>query len=270
MWDRSKGKTNKSHHYSNDDGNGYKHVFYKDDQYVKEKKVNKKKEYEVINPQPVNILILNRYHTAFKRCPTYRGRISWIENDNKCVGLVEYIGSYPNEVSAHGNAKNHTDDDFKRTNPQTLQKIARLSKYQTPREVYSKKSKEDPFNGPKDFKQCQNIAFTEKKNKKQSIGKKNNFADEVLECMQSVDNNPFVQHVFKSKGKFPYFILYNDEQIDDLNYFVSHQNNFVLGIDRTFNLGSFYVTAVVYKNQRVVRSDRPQDHPLFLGPVFFT
>ena len=134
--------------------------------------------------------------------------------------------------------------------------------------MYSKLSKEEPFNGPKDFKQCQNIAFTEKKNKKQSIGKKNNFADEGLECMQSVDDNPFVQHVFKSKGKLPYFILYSDEQIGDINYFVSHQNNFVLGIDRTFNLGSFYVTAVVYKNQRVVRSDRPHDHPLFLGPVF--
>ena len=134
--------------------------------------------------------------------------------------------------------------------------------------MYSKLSKEDPFNGPKDFKQCQNITFTEKNNKKQSTGKKNNFADEVLDCMQSVDDNPFVQHVFKSKGKFPYFILYTDEQIDDLNYFVSHQNNFVLGIDRTFNLGSFYTTAVVYTNQQVVRSDRPQDHPLFLGPVF--
>ena len=130
----------------------------------------------------------------------------------------------------------------------------------------SKHSKLSNINAPKDFKQCQNISFTtEKKNKKQSIGKQDNVADEVLECMQSVDDNLFVQHVFKSKGKLPYFILYPDEQIDDLNYFVSHQNNFVLGIDRTFNLGSFYVTAVVYKNQRVVRSDRPQDHPLFLG-----
>ena len=86
VWDRSKGKTNKSHHYSSDDGNGYKHVFYKDGQYIREKKVNKKKEYEVINPQPVNILILNRYYTVLKRCSTYRRRISWIENDRNFVG----------------------------------------------------------------------------------------------------------------------------------------------------------------------------------------
>ena len=38
-----------------------------------------------------------------------------------------------------------------------------------------------------------------------------------------------------------------------------------VGIDRTFNLGNFYVTSFVYKNERVIRKDS-SDHPVFLGP----
>ena len=100
------------------------------------------------------------------------------------------------------------------------------------------------------------LIVREKKGKK-CAGNKNNFADELLECMEMVDSHPFVQQVFKSKGRLPNFILYTENQIDDLKYFISHQNNLVLGVDRTFNLGSFYVTALCYKNQRVVRSDDP-------------
>ena len=95
VWDRSKGKTNKSHHYSSDMGMVISMFFYKGGQYVREKKVNKKKEYEVINPQPVNILILNRYYTVLKRCSTYRRRISWIENDKNLVAPVEFFWLVP-------------------------------------------------------------------------------------------------------------------------------------------------------------------------------
>jgi hypothetical protein len=38
------------------------------------------------------------------------------------------------------------------------------------------------------------------------------------------------------------------------------------GIDRTFNLGCFFVTSIVYKNTRVVRRET-NDHPIFLGPI---
>ena len=39
-------------------------------------------------------------------------------------------------------------------------------------------------------------------------------------------------------------------------------------MDRTFNLERFFVTALVYKNLRVVRADNSEKHPLFIGPVF--
>ena len=56
-----------------------------------------------------------------------------------------------------------------------------------------------------------------------------------------------------------------------------NSNNQAIGIDRTFNLGNYYVTTLVYKNQRVVRieSTKTNKHdnqdlpaqPIFLGPV---
>ena len=224
--------------------------------------------YEPLHPQPSNVIVFHRYYTVLKRCLTYRRRITWIEDDQNSVALVEYIGSYPEEVTAHGNAKHHADDDYKRTNPETLKQIASLTKYQTPREIYKTLSKEDSFNGPKDFKQCQNVAHSERSKEKTTTGKNNNFADELLECMELVDSNPFVQQVYKSKGSLPNFILYTEEQIDDFRYFISHQGNLVLGVDRTFNLGSFFVTALVYKNQRLTRSNNSNEHPLFLGPIY--
>ena len=40
----------------------------------------------------------------------------------------------------------------------------------------------------------------------------------------------------------------------------------VIGIDRTFNLGPCFVTALVYKNKSAVRKTN-NEHPIFLGPV---
>ena len=271
VWDTHKGKTLKSHYFyeENDVNPVLRHVFVRNGLYTKTKTINKKKVHEAVQPQPSNVIVCHRYYSVLKRCPTYRRRISWIENDKNPTALVEYLGPYPDEVSAHGNANHHTDDDYRRTNPETIRAIADLSKYQTPREIYKAMSKEDSFNGPKDFKQCQNVAHSVRnKEKKTTTGKKSNFADELLESLELVDTSPFVQQIYKSKGRLPNFILHTEDQIDDLRYFISHQGNLVLGIDRTFNLGSFFVTAIVYKNQRVVRSNNPDEHPLFLGPIY--
>ena len=101
---------------------------------------------------------------------------------------------------------------------------------------------------PKDFKQYQNVAHNEREKDNKTVGKKNNFADELLECMELADSNPVVQQVFKSKRSLPNFIVYTEDQIEDLNCFISHQGNSVLGVDRTFNRRNFYVTALVYNN----------------------
>ena len=89
-----------------------------------------------------------------------------------------------------------------------------------------------------------------------NLGRRDNFADEVLDSMEMVDKHEMVQQVVKSKNQLPSFVLFTENQIVDLEYLVDHQgqNNFVLGVERTFNLEPFYVTALVYKNQRIVRN----------------
>ena len=133
--------------------------------------------------------------------------------------------------------------------------------------MYKTLTKEDSSNGPKDFKQCQNVAHNERKKKdRKTIGNRNNFAEELLECMVLVDSDEFVQQVSKTKGKLPNFLLYSEDQIDHLMYFISHQGNNVLGLDRTFNLGCFFVSS--FQNLRIVCVNNSCEHPLFLGPVF--
>ena len=66
----------------------------------------------------------------------------------------------------------------------------------------------------------------------------------------------------------PNFVCYTGDQRDDLKFFLSHKTLYPIGVDRTCNLGKFFVTALVYKNLRVVRSDDSSEHPLFIGPVF--
>ena len=67
----------------------------------------------------------------------------------------------------------------------------------------------------------------------------------------------------------PAIICYTKEQMIDLKHFLTHEKEDPLDIDRMFNLGSFYVMTIVYKNQRIVRKENRDEHPIFLGPVDF-
>ena len=180
---------------------------------------------------------------------------------------MEYIGKYPDRSVCHGNSK-HQGTPYTRTKPELLEKVASLVDAKTPREVYKSMVLENSFDAPKDFKQIRNIKYQQSKKKSQNrMGKMNNLADEVLNCISMVDSNDFVQHFSKSKGVMPNFICYTENQINDLNFFLSQKSHHPVGVDRTFNLGRFFVTALVYKNLRVVRADDPAEHPLFIGPM---
>ena len=66
----------------------------------------------------------------------------------------------------------------------------------------------------------------------------------------------------------PNFVCFTEQQREDFKFFLSQKSGYPVGVDRTFNLGSFYVTALVYKNVRVVRPDDPSNHTITLGPIF--
>ena len=66
-------------------------------------------------------------------------------------------------------------------------------------------------------------------------------------------------------------ILYTDEQLRDVKRFCSTDSNprisSVLGVDRTFNLFSCFVTVTVFKNKTVKRTKTRQP-PIMIGPIF--
>ena len=179
--------------------------------YARKKKVSGKRVYVPLDPQPTNVLALTRYYTTLVRDPSYRRRISWLGDERNPVAVVEYIGSYPAMSLPHGNAKKHLDDEYRRTHPVTMKQMKDMAKDNPPRKMYRTLTMNDWFDAPKDIKQCQNIVYRGKKNvTKEPLGSKNNFADELLECMQMVDTHPFVQQVIKSQSSLPYFILYTE------------------------------------------------------------
>ena len=124
---------------------------------------------------------------------------------------------------------------------------------------------ENSLEAPRDFKQCRNEK--QRQSQKPNSGKRSNLADELLECISQVDTNEFVQQVCKVNGKMPNFICFTENQKEDTFFFLPKSGH-PLWVDRTFNLGCYYVTTLVYKNIRVFRSDDPNIHPITLGPIF--
>ena len=74
-----------------------------------------------------------------------------------------------------------------------------------------------------------------------------------------INSYPYVQTIIHNKDMVPVIICYTKEQMIDLTHFLTHEKEDPFGIYRKFNLYSFYVTTIVYKNQRIVR----KEHPIF-------
>ena len=102
---------------------------------------------------------------------------------------------------------------------------------------------------------CARVKYEQKRKEKTERVNRLNIADEILEVLAMVNDHPFVQSIIHNKDQVPNVICYTNEQIIDLKHFVRNSNNQAIGIDRTFNLGNYYVTTLVYKNQRVVRKE---------------
>ena len=130
--------------------------------------------------------------------------------------------------------------------------------------------KDDSLNGPRDFGVIRNKKYKDKRKETQTLSTKVNIADEILEVIGMVNSHRYVQSIIHNKDQVPAIICYTPEQMTDLKHFLSNERDDPLGIDRTFNLGAFYVTTIVYKNQRIRRKESDNDKdgkPIFLGPV---
>ena len=147
---------------------------------------------------------MSRYYATLKRDDNYKRRVSRLElpsNNQLSYAIVEYIGKYPEEIASHGKSK-HQDTMYTRTNTEILEKISSMNDGRTPRDLYKAMVLDDSINCPRDFKQVRNIKYQKtKKGKDVNNGKRNNLADEVLECISLVDTHLSVQHCSKAKGR---------------------------------------------------------------------
>ncbi len=78
----------------------------------------------------------------------------------------------------------------------------------------------------------------------------------------------FVREVITTNpNKPPSIILYTDEQLKLLINAIENGN--IIGMDRTFNLSSCYLTTICFKNANVL-SKISSENPIILGPMFLS
>ena len=108
--------------------------------------------------------------------------------------------------------------------------------------------------------------------------KSQNTSEKSAEEQTFGDSEPFLHLKAKYFGSVECYTLFKEIQIEDLVY---HIKNFevisiisilikyktVIGIDRTFNVGSLYLTSMVFKCKRI-NSRATKESPLMLGPAF--
>ena len=176
---------------------------------------------------------------------------------------VEYLGRYPKEFDDDDDAQSQ----YVRVKPDVIQKIKQCLESLTQKETYQKMVLSDSNSAPRDLKQVQNIKYASDKSSRKDQGNRENIADDVQALITQMGESPYIQEVLQIKGRPPCFILYLEDQINEMKRLSSSSNSFVIGVDRTFNLGPCYVTTLVYKNDTVVRKGTDTS-PLFLGPVF--
>jgi len=78
--------------------------------------------------------------------------------------------------------------------------------------------------------------------------------------------HPFVRQVTFKEGMDPCMLLYLNESITDLESCLRN-GQCIVGVDKTFNMGKVFVTALNYKNTGLFRATT-RSNPIFIGPIF--
>lgn len=125
---------------------------------------------------------------------------------------------------------------------------------------------DNSFMAPKNSIQIRNKKYRE--TIKEEPLKPTNVADEVYQVLCSLQTSDFIQQLVFTNKKRPIILIYSDNQIKDLRANCLGKHGSVIGIDRTFNLGSCYVTAMTFKHQAVTCIQREtKGKPIMLGPM---
>jgi hypothetical protein len=88
--------------------------------------------------------------------------------------------------------------------------------------------------------------------------------DSISACRHGMTKLLACQQAIHTKGQVPSIICYTDDQMTDLKHYLHKADNPIVGVDRTFNLGSFFVTSLVYKKPQVICFYRSRYSPKLL------
>ncbi|KAK3104132.1 hypothetical protein FSP39_024650 [Pinctada imbricata] len=248
-----------------------KNIFRKNGSFCYQKKVNGKRTYVPITPQPdlSDIIELSRHYTSLKADQSYKKRVSWLGSRECTIAIVEYLGKFPGLVP-HGNSKRKTE--YIRTPTDVMDEMTNLLKTDKPMDVYNKLTcKYDELSGPSSKRQVYDKKQTDRKRERRNNDDRQynrwNIADHIREIDYLVaEGDSIVKSIVRDQGKAPCLILYSDEQISDIKTLCCSGQT-ILGIDKTFNLCYMHVTATCYK-QTSVTKDSTNDAPIFLGPLY--
>jgi hypothetical protein len=172
--------------------------------------------------------------------------------------VFEYLGHFTTP-GPHGNRIMGDDAPYIRTPAETMDDIVDALQSKRPQDVY--------------FNLFQNKDLTDapRDSRPESGHWKNytpNFADEIQALYNISQIDDFVRAVITTKGHVSSVILYSDRQLAELkNIRFNRVTGNVLGFDKTFKLGSIYVTPSVYENVALFRQ-RSNENPIFMGPIF--
>lgn len=94
------------------------------------------------------------------------------------------------------------------------------------------------------------------------------YFDEIIAVLNQFNDIKFIKEVLTTKSqKPPSVICYTDEQLTLLTNAID--NGCILGIDRTFNLSSCFLTVICFKCHNVDSRDT-NDHPILMGSLFLS
>lgn len=259
VWNSDKGSTVNS--YFSRENDEFKCIYLRNGQFCSKARAKGTYNWFPLSPQPTNVYKVHRYYATLKRDDSYKKRVTCIEGHTMAdVIVVEYCGVNNTPAKPHGNSQKAIP--YQRTDPRVLEKAYIESKSKPPREVYHDMLLNNSFEAPNDFQQIRSKKYHEKHKDGERTYK--NVAEEILVVINMLQNDPNIQEIIHMKNKAPCIILYSNDQIIDMRTNISKGS--VMGVDRTFNLGSCFVTSTVYKNEAVIHKESNLS-PIFLGPM---
>jgi len=258
---------------TNADGS-LRRVFLSNGKYCTESRVAGSRCYIPLDPQPdkSSVITLTRYYGTSTMDSNFSKRVTWIaDRDGEAsTALVEYKGKQPNP-SLHGNAQK-LKTPYVRTPADTMDKVLSSVAHGKPKAVYNERllNSADPVDAPRNVQSVQ-----DKKRYQQQLRRKAtntvhrmNFADEILQVLAMAQTDDFVRGVHVTGSRVPSVVLFTDRQLKDIRSFCFHRHlGTVLGFDKTFNLGSMYVTVTCYSNL-ALNHTKTGCTPTFIGPLF--